>query len=298
MTHNYAPPELFSHPSELAWEKELRQVLSGQRDHLLFHAGSADAYVDSLIVQAADPSISVTIMHSALANIALAWRPRLEEPYAYTQHMLELISAFTPKHAFSKIMYEFDHRDEFGDPEQQDYNEHIVPLTLLAIQALSAYYPAAPSDAPNDVAFNAYIQLLRRFLSHFVYAPIATIHLLETNSLLFKDEARRMMQTLPIVAPAVVSWVFEMADFRLRCKCLPDLFSTLLFTGNGMREFEIALNSTGQSLELKEDHAFIITQSGEKISLTNATREPNYYGFRLDRLFRDGLAYLFRGLMQ
>ncbi|MBN2267665.1 MAG: hypothetical protein JW725_05015 [Candidatus Babeliaceae bacterium] len=292
MTNNYATPALFSQPSELAWENELRQVLSGQRDHLLFHAGSADAYVDSLIVQSAEPSASVTFMHSALANIARTWRPGVEEPYAYTQRMLELISAFTPKHAFEKIMSVFDQQNEFGDPEHKDYDQHTIPLTLLAIQALSAYYPAAPSHAPEDSAFQAYVQLMSRFLHHPVYAPIASIHLLEINSLSFKDKADRMSQTLSIIAPAIVSWVFEAPDFMLRRDCLPDLFSTLLITGQGMNEFEDALISAGNNLELKEDRAFIITPSGKQIILADEIEQPSYFGFRLDRLFRESLKFL------
>ena len=171
---------VIANPSLQNWREELRLIVGGARAADIEGVGSAEEYVERLLVDTSADRQSEDHFEEASNDVVVAWQPdRPERPYR-TRALLQLIGAHTPPAGRDKVCEFIDDWSALEDQGQPDDEFRIRRLSLMTA---ARYFKAAPAHPETDVPFKTYVRLLRRLLDHQSFAAHAVARLIEISAM-------------------------------------------------------------------------------------------------------------------
>jgi hypothetical protein len=165
-------------PTTGLWLQEIRDLVSGELDAYIREVGSAEEYVERILGDSKNRRLTRDTFLDALTEHLTAWQPDRDGVDDYEiVRTSELISAFTPRVGFSKLLGLLEHWLSVdalatSDPEQ-------IETRMRCLSALEMYYERVPIGSHEDPALHGYLKFLSALLREPLFVSYSLRRLLD-----------------------------------------------------------------------------------------------------------------------
>ncbi len=257
----------FDPNSTFDWGVDLRRLISGEREDTLLRLGGVEEYVEVMLAESENGPLAKQAFDDALEQLIQTWQPSTLDSDFRTAHILDLISACTPRGGFSKVISLVQSLKRFGQSEGEDAYSVDDDLYLKAFVTLENYY-RSPPESPEDqsAAYQTYVDLLREDLRNPVYCGYALRRLVELRTIeLGSDEVESLIEMNPGSLAALLGLILDPSRHSKSQQELSLVYSLCLQGGSDLeRHFEFAVIQCGGRIERRFDE-------GPKIDFRGAT---------------------------
>jgi hypothetical protein len=169
--------------SEREWHLTLHALLDGAYNDLVERLGSVDEIVRVVLRDSRQHSMSRANFELALRGIVSSWDPNESKIEAWTLRLFDLIEAFAPEIAVTKILGQFERTGEW--PVALVANKTGMAsseaVQIRALKVLESFFPAAMHDH-RAATYTSYIALLEQRLDS-PFGPYCLRRLIEVYAL-------------------------------------------------------------------------------------------------------------------
>lgn len=242
--------------STFDWGVDLRRLITGERENTLQRLGGVEEYVEVMLAEAEDDASAGQAFNDAFEQLVQTWQPSTLDSDFHITHMLDLVSAYTPRGGFVKVISLVQGLKRFGKSDGGDAYSIDDDVYLKAFVAMENYYKAAPK-APEDQspAYQTYVDLLREDLSNPVYVGYALKRLVELRVMeLGSEEVEALIETNPGSLAALLGLIIDPSRKSKTQEELRLIYSLCLQAGSeAERHFENAVIQCGGQIERIEE---------------------------------------------
>jgi hypothetical protein len=177
-SHLHALAELQASPTVELWHAELIRIYEGDRDAHIIQLGSAEEFVENILLFAQDRRSAFATFLTALQRAVDTWHPSAEFNVDGTRLWLQLIRRYTPTVGFTRVLELASVLRARGLNESSN-----LELFRTVLGSLESYFPSAPLDPEQLPAFHAYVKLLEACVDYEAVRGHASRRLLELGVL-------------------------------------------------------------------------------------------------------------------
>jgi hypothetical protein len=209
-------------PSVLNWKYIIRELMAGKRFVEWQRTGSLPEYIDVMIREGEDSSLSDVLFREGLDQVAHeADFSLLPDLGKYV--LLELISRFVPPSGFLKAADRLLRGTELSDDFALLLRPAPIDLQQKLLDAVSAYFPAAPLNHESP-AFRTYVDILHKYQQSTKYSGRVTVELINLEVLhTDSDEFRSLVEKRPYIIPCLVKTLVKAQSRAVRKMDLQNL---------------------------------------------------------------------------
>jgi hypothetical protein len=249
------------------WGVDLRELLKGEREDSLQRLGGVEEYIEVMLAEARDGAVAKQAFDDALEQLVQTWQPSSLDSDFHLTHALDLVSAYTPRGGFVKVIALIQSISRLTMRESKDAYSIDDDIYLKAFVALENYYRAAPKS-PEDQSsgYQTYIDLLKGNLSNPLYCGYALRRLVELKVFeLGSKEVESLIEMNPGSLAALVALMIDPSRRSRSEEELSMVYSLCLQAGSEVeRHFEYAVSQSGGRMER-------LFEEGPKIAFRGAT---------------------------
>jgi hypothetical protein len=240
----------------LAWEIEIRRILDGERDHVIRRLGSLREYIQESFRVSGDRALAESTFKVALRQLAQEWQPLPMDPPRQTAKMLDLLQAYVPRGAESRLIGYMKKWGRFASkpvaPPPATFSQD---LHLKAMAVLEVYFPSAPLDWRAEAnIFSEYVDLLEADMGHPVYCGYAAARLIRLG--IYKpqqDSIRQLLERYPAALQDLIAALLRPPSRTQSAGALSAIYEHCLTIGGEMpHQFEDHVAALGGEFDLKE----------------------------------------------
>jgi hypothetical protein len=220
------------------WGVDLRRLLTGEREDSLLRLGGVEEYIEVMLAEAEDIPVAQQAFTQALEQLIQTWHPSTLEDDLQVRRTLDLVSAYTPRGGFVKVIALMQGLKRIAKSNGQDAYSVDDDLCLKAFVTLENYYPTAPkSPEDRSAAYQTYIELLREDLSNPAYCGYALKRLVELRVMeLGSDEVEYLIETNPTNLVTLVGLILDPSRYSKTQEELALVYNRCLSAGFDIEE--------------------------------------------------------------
>lgn len=261
-------------PTVFGWALELQRLLNGEREVALLRLQSVQAYINKILARSEDESLARVCFQEALRETVRAWCPNERCSKEYLACMLDLVGAYRPLEAATKIAGLLRNWCAFPkETESSGGYGSESDLNLKSLVVLGGYFEIAPHDRLVDDAriFQAYVEILFEYLETPRYGGYVASRLIEVGMIQFSDQ--RIGNLISSDAEAIYELLSLLFSPARRSRLMPDsrpLISQIAKCPNEAQElFARIVHANGASVIETTSGSFVMLDGQERIEVAS-----------------------------
>jgi hypothetical protein len=279
--------QLTTRPTTAAWRQEIRDLVCGELDASIRALGSAEEHVERILADAKNARLTRDTFQDALTEHLTEWQPDRDDVDDYEiERICELISAFTPRLGFSKLLRLLAHWRE-----TKPFSEGSFETQMRALAALEMYYEQPPFEPEDDPAFQSYLAMLSGLLVQPLYITYVVRRLVELGT---RAQVALIVNDERLLDVAVRGAVAEFASTS-STQFIEAVLRGCLSTGvSAVERFKDLMEAAAATLELGDQDLHIV-YGGIEVRITIPDSESfriNYYAARVGIYQKNGASDL------